>query len=47
MDVFEKAELYDKIDEDDEMTDKEKRDAYRSEIAWEEQQEEEWENDYQ
>jgi hypothetical protein len=44
--VIDKDKLYDLIDQDDEMTDKEKRDAYFGEIE-ESELEQEWQNQYQ
>lgn len=44
--MVDKDKLYDLIDKDDELTDKEKRDAYFSEIE-EHEAEEEWQNQYQ
>lgn len=41
MDDYQKRRVYDQLDEDEEMTDSEKRDSYFDAIA-EQEQEEEW-----
>jgi len=42
---MDKKKLYKKIDEEDDMTDQEKRDSYQSEVA-ENEGRESWENGY-